>query len=230
MKFPSLFILVGALTAGVSTTSAAAPFNENLLVNPGAESGLSGWTTSGMAPIAGSDWHAPHGGTQAFSTTYQWGSLTQTVDLVAAGFSALELDAGVSVSFSQWVISRFDADANYAMRVRLLGEEGAFLTEWSVGTIDGETFDGPTLPAGAEWTEESHVFDAVSGVRTVEVVVAGKSVPQWGGYFGAGFDDASLVVTASTVPEPAHAVALVGAVTLGFCALRRRRRSGADEV
>jgi parallel beta-helix repeat protein len=65
----------------------------NLLADPGFEQGLAGWSTNptaavqtaGPAPYEGSQYFAP-GGTQV-------GFAQQTVDLVAAGFSASQLDS-----------------------------------------------------------------------------------------------------------------------------------------
>jgi hypothetical protein len=96
-----IFDLIAGLRATSPTVDAGNPAidlaqpagDQNLLVNPGFESGLLGWTvnpgattqSTGPVPFAGNNYF--------FAGTAPVGSATQTVDLVAAGFSASQLDA-----------------------------------------------------------------------------------------------------------------------------------------
>jgi hypothetical protein len=65
----------------------------NLLADPGFEQGLTGWSTNASATTASAN-PAPFEGTQYFSAGgTQVGFAQQTVDLVAAGFTAAQLDA-----------------------------------------------------------------------------------------------------------------------------------------
>ncbi len=248
-------ILFPLFVAGVSSAALAGPFNQNLLLNPGAEAGLTGWQVTGDV-IASGDWQAPVSGSFVFNTSYEWGALSQTVDFISAGFSAAELDAGVNITFSQWVGARFDAGVEYFIRVTLFDAFGAELAQQGVGSVlpppdfsggddgdlgfDGENFipgdapilaleyAGESLPAGSGWILKLYQFTDIVGARSALVEVAGKDSNFWGGYYGAAFDDASLTVSATVIPEPASFAALLGLGALGVAALRRRPGHRAD--
>jgi len=226
----------------------SAPFGQNLLQNPGAELALSGWTATGDV-IASGDWQTPVSGSFVFNTSYGWASLAQSVDLVAAGFNAAELDAGATITFSQWVGARFDAGAEYYISVRLLDGQGVELAQQGAGSVgappdlgggldfgdeggipgdefsSGPSYVGESLAAGSGWVLKSYSFTNVVGARSVSIEVAGKDAMGWGGYYGASFDDASLSLTASAIPEPASAAMLLGLAALGGGVLRRRARA-----
>ncbi len=235
---PSKLAAASFVVATLTSAALADPFGVNLLSNPGAEQDLDGWSVRGDV-IAGA-WQQPVSGTAVFNTSHSWGVLSQTIHLVDAGFSIATLDAGVNIVFSQWVGARFDANAEYFMRVRLLGADGEELAQKGDGSIgepdfpfdpeffggmfedEGVNYLGVGLSAGSGWTLRVHSFENVTGVRSVEIEVAGKDAMGWAGYYGAAFDDASLTVAA--VPEPANFAGVMGLMAIGVSMLRRPRR------
>lgn len=133
----------------------------NLLVNPGAEVGdLSGWSaTDGGDPwivVAGG---APFGG-RLFRGSYAWGTLSQTVDFIASGVSALDLDAGIPLHFGVFGVGwGFGSSSGKLDTIKLdiayLDASGTSLGTWSsgdlalaVGTWGNAGVDTVTYPVG----------------------------------------------------------------------------------
>ncbi|HNX01992.1 MAG TPA: hypothetical protein PKK33_11535, partial [Candidatus Cloacimonadota bacterium] len=70
----------------------AEPFDTNLLKNPGLENNLNNWTVIN----GGNGWVMINGDSvnpsKFVASSYAWSTLSQGIDLIAAGFSAYELD------------------------------------------------------------------------------------------------------------------------------------------
>ncbi|MEO8761975.1 MAG: hypothetical protein ABI448_13850, partial [Bacteroidia bacterium] len=98
MKKIYLFLIISVLTLSARAQYCSYP---NLLNNPGAESGLTGWTfTNG-----GSGWIAYAGGAyegqNAFVASYAWCVKTQTVDLVTSGYTRAVLNTQPAITVKE---------------------------------------------------------------------------------------------------------------------------------
>jgi hypothetical protein len=78
-------------------------YDTNLLLNPGFESGFNNWTIAN----GGSGWALWDGGHNESAkytvSSFAWCTKKQEVDLLAAGFTAAELDNNpILVNYSEW--------------------------------------------------------------------------------------------------------------------------------
>jgi hypothetical protein len=210
-----------ALVFAVGLVSAvwAGPFGVNLVTNPGAETGnMSGWTIvanggNGWAAIDTSYYGNPHSGSYCFGTSYDWDTRYQVINLLAAGFTAAELDSAPPVVFQEYTQSRPDAGCSYFIRFELRNGAGNVMAFWEHGTQNNPV----VLPAGVPWFAESHTFTGYGpGLRYLAIIDGGKDNVSWAGWYGAYFDDASAML----VPEPAS-LALLG-LAWGLLLLKRR--------
>lgn len=223
-----LLLLLNLGLACGTMTSSAAPYNSNLLSNPGAESGdLSGWTISlsgGNGFAAGWD-GLVHSGEYSVATSYQWSTRYQTIDLLAAGFTAEELDAQPEIVFSDWLATRFDAGGRYALTFSLLdatGNASEPLASFSIGTLASPV----TIDQNTSWFEETHTFNTYgTGLRYVHLEESGMSTVAWGGHYGTHFDDASVRLV-QAVPEPTSNSLLLGGGLL-LLLMKFRKQSNA---
>jgi hypothetical protein len=179
----------GTWNLGLACTQAFCA-GENLLVNPGAETGdLTGWT---LELNGGNGWSANfddivHSGMNAFSTSYGLGVKSQEVDLVAAGFSEALLDSAPPIAFSEWVASRFDQGARYFVKFDVLDVNRAVIATFSDGAQDALVTLGP----GTAYFRVSNTFTGYGpGARFLKITSGGQDVAFWAGNYGAHFDDA----------------------------------------
>ncbi|MBD1833768.1 cadherin-like domain-containing protein [Cyanobacteria bacterium FACHB-472] len=188
----------GSTAASQSFTLAAvndAPIL-NLLTNPGAETGdMSGWN---ILQNGGNGWAVQSGGyenSQTFVTSYDWGKRSQTVDLVAKGYSTTVLDQAPTINISEWFrgIGPKTADKSY-LKVELRDAGGNVIASFNSGE----------LTAKSDWQQISHKFaNYGAGVRYVYWEDGGKDVEYWAGHYGTQIDGASLTLTVpSNSPPP----------------------------
>jgi hypothetical protein len=163
-------------------------------MNPGAETAdLSGWT---LDLQGGGGWSATfddiaHSGTHSFQTSFGLDTRHQTVDLLAAGFTAEFLDAAPAIVFSDWVAARFDCGARYFVRYELLDANMQVITFFEHGTPDALI----TLPAGTPYFQEANTFTNYGpGVRFLNFIDGGQDSCFFAGNYGAHFDDALAAV------------------------------------
>ncbi len=167
----------------------------NLLVNGGAETGdLSGWTvTNGGDPWqVGSGSAAAFGG-RYFRGSYAWGYLAQTVDLLAAGVNAADLDAGIPLHFSLFGIGwGFTSSAGKLDTIRLdvafQDATGTQLGTWSSGDI--------TLAVGAWGVGAVDTTTYPVGTRKAVVTLGSIDGEYWAGNYGPTVDGGNLSVGA----------------------------------
>ncbi len=106
----------------------------NLLTNPGAETGdLSGWSIIenggngwlAMDQTTGNDGYQvidhAHSGTWWFGTSYDWDTRSQTVDLLAQGYTTDYLDTSPPIQASEWFSPRRKGGDQYYLKVLLPG-------------------------------------------------------------------------------------------------------------
>jgi len=195
-------------------------------VNPGAETGdMSGWSVNsgGESMWAVGFDGLVHSGEFSFSTSYEWNTRFQTINLLDAGFTAEDLDAQPDIVFSDWLATRFDQGGQYYLKFSLLDGNGN-LSE-PLGTFSFGDMNSPlSLASGTDWFQVSHTFSSYGpGVRYLYFEEGGKDETSWGGNYGTHFDDASVVV-AQAIPEPATHSLFLGSGLLLLCA--RLRKSG----
>jgi Ca2+-binding RTX toxin-like protein len=167
----------------------------NLLTNPGAETGdMSGWN---ILQNGGNGWTVQTGGyegSQTFVTSYAWGKRSQTVDLVAKGYSTAVLDQAPTINISEWFrgIGPKTADLSY-LKVELRDAGGNVIASFNSGE----------LTAKSDWQQISHTFaNYGAGVRYVYWEDGGKDVEYWAGHYGTQFDGASLTLTVPSNSPP----------------------------
>ena len=156
------------------------------LANPDAESGdVSGWTTTGTwdAGTAEGTIAVPHGGSFYFSATggIDPAILQQTVDLVAQGFTAAELDAGATFDAGVWAASEYQSDTG-ELKLQFLD---------AAGTDVGSAFTtGEFGPNDGTWVEQTLTGDVPAGARQVRVQLLAHN--HFGSNTTYGFDDLGL--------------------------------------
>jgi len=177
--------------------------------------GGSGWTVSNDTTYTGAD-----GLPGDFVTSYAQDRRSQTIDLLADGYTAAQLDASPTISVGESVKANgnFPNGTNndtYYIKVDLLDANKNVISEWTVGT------SAAMVTAPAAWTVNSFDFTGYApGVRYVYFEDGGKDGGNWSGNYGTAFDLGFVNVNA--VPEPGAAgIAVVAAA--GAFGLRRRR-------
>ena len=218
IKHPLLMALVAAVTA----ITARAQLSTNLLQNANGQTGnLSGWTA---VASGGNGWHvgtdyggAMTGSSNAFMTSYGWDVRSQTIDLLADGFTTAQLDSAPTISISDWVHGYF-ATGDYFMNVQLENASHNVIASWSQGSQSSPL----TIAPSAGWTDGTGSLQNYgSGVRYIVFEDGGKDTLGWLGYYGAAFDASSVTLMIQPVPEPT-ALALAGLGALSLLLFRRR--------
>jgi parallel beta-helix repeat protein len=117
---------------------AVPPHYHNLLTNPGFEAGFDGWAASTGAVVkTGSP--AAYDGAQYFSAgTLQGGQVEQTVNLLAAGFDAAQLDAGlIDLVFGGRSRSAAEAPADRGwVTLEFYGADNALIATFSADALN----------------------------------------------------------------------------------------------
>ena len=156
------------------------------VVNPGAEAGdTSGWTTTGTwdAGTAEGTIAGPHGGSFYFSATggTDPAILEQTVDLLAQGFTAVELDTSATFDAGVWAASEYQSDTG-ELKLQFLDAAGADV---------GSAFTtGEFGPNDGTWVERTLSGDVPAGARQVLVQLLAHN--HFGSNTTYGFDDLTL--------------------------------------
>ncbi len=188
MKRMIIILLVAIL---MNTTFAQ--YSTNFLINEGAENEYLGW----IKTDAGSGWstgyQSPRTGLKCWSSSYNWCTLQQSVNL-SDHYSDGELDSQPDIKIEVFVSTRYDHQGNYEVIAELLNSGDGVVTSWTTGEN--------ILSAGSGWIQITKTFSAYGlGVRKVKLTLRGEDGPaDWGGSYGAAFDDATVQVDESTLP------------------------------
>ncbi|MFZ2726866.1 MAG: DUF4347 domain-containing protein [Methylococcaceae bacterium] len=163
----------------------------NLLANAGSETlDTSSWTVSN----GGSGWAITsdaHSGGNAFISSYELGTLSQDIDLVAKGYTNNFLDSTPSIDVGTFVKgyanggsgSGGDYADTYRLTVSLLNVNHQVMT----------TYDSGLQTASDTWRNVAHHFsDYGTGVRYVRFSISGQDAENWLGNNGAIFDDSYI--------------------------------------
>lgn len=191
--------LVLVLLLGIGMTALA---ETNLLVNPGAEANFDGWTRTdsgdgwaiNLAGEVGSGVTGiPRSGINFWASSHSnYSILTQTIDLLSAGYSASELDATPDIHAGVFIRSNTYAAGKATIMVELCTEDGSILTTHDI-------CNALTIPMNSDWEEKFLVISEYgTGVRKINFFLKGRDDTGWDGYFGTQFDDAYVYLTEST--------------------------------
>lgn len=161
----------------------------NLLSNPSA----SGGATSGWSIIAngGNGWStrgdSVDGDGASFITSYSWCTRSQTIDLLAAGYTAEFLDSSPSILAREFFKGVNNVSDSYFLRVELRDENGAVLDSWEAGNQTSP------LAATGNWEVQEHRFQNYpAGVRQIYWEDGGNDAEFWAGHYGTLLDGAEL--------------------------------------
>jgi hypothetical protein len=162
----------------------------NLVINPGAESGTSGWSYTGDWYV-GPGWNTARSGTESSATSYTLATRTQTVSL--ASETTTYLDTSPDIEVSTWFNGR--CGTRFFMRAELLDGSANVLATQNFGSES-------SLMANIDlvWNKRTLRFSGYpSGVRSVRYTDGGKDGCFWAGYYGAAMDDTSVKVRQPSV-------------------------------
>jgi len=227
----ALIVLAAILIASVSTVNAVAA--QNLLTNPGAETGdMSGWTIIedggngwGIWGVDTTDYEGPYEGNHCFLTSYDWCKRSQEIDMLAKGYTEAQLDSAPTVKVEEWF-----GPANqycrgmYYLNVELRDKDHKTIAYWNSGKHNNTTWRGN---GAANWDRLSHDFSGYGpGLRYIYWEDGGKAEKVWAGYYGAKLDAASLTTSLPQVPEynVIGLLALIGILTVTLVSTIRRKK------
>jgi hypothetical protein len=202
----------------------AAPAQTNLLFNANGEAGdMTGWNidqNDGNGWYVGTGYGGPlSGSTNPFDTSYGWDVRSQTIDLLAAGYSTDFLDSAPTVSITDWV-NAYIVDGFYFMNVSLEDADQNVIASWSNGSQESPL----SIGSGAGWTQITGSLDNYgSGLRYIVFQDGGRDSTGWAGNYGAEFDGSSVSFGIIPAPEPST-IALAGIGGLGALVMFRRRK------
>ena len=161
-----------------------ANYGENLLTNPSCdEYNSNGWNTTGNWATVNGFWHGSHMNCTA----------EQTVNLLAKGFTADELDAQPYLYVSGRTFSDLGVGQNRyktghtRMFVYCYGANGAELKNFELQDVS-YTSDG-SQKYHYEWDTYAAQCPLPVGTRSVKFYFEGKDCLFWGGNYGPKFDD-----------------------------------------
>lgn len=187
-KFQPLSAVIGLLLA----PAALAGFPQgNLVVNG---SGTAP-TTTGWSVLAngGNGWgHSAIGGFDAtpgfFLTSYVQCRRSQTIDLLAAGATAEELDTAPAIKVSEAISSYLQGSPDkFYIKVELRGASNNVIATWNSGT------QSVPLTAPSTWTVFNYEFKNYgAGVRSIYFEDGGADGGNWAGQYGSYHDAATV--------------------------------------
>lgn len=169
----------------------------NLLTNAGAENNYDGWTkidggngwrinTVGLDLIG-----TPRSGNNLWVSSYEFCTLIQDIDLLAAGFTESQLDVSPNIRAGAFIATNSRTGAYTTIKLELCDANGDMLsTHYVCNNIN--------TPLNTSWTEKSHIISSYgTGVRKLKFYLIGKDDRWWLGHFGTQFDDAFVYVGSS---------------------------------
>ncbi|HOH47423.1 MAG TPA: FlgD immunoglobulin-like domain containing protein, partial [Candidatus Cloacimonadota bacterium] len=206
----------------------AGPVNTNLLANPGFQSGWDSWTyTNG-----GNGWYLwsiptplpsnPDYIERGVTSSYGWCTYSQEIDLLAAGFTAEELDAvPFTIYYHTWVSTHWGG--RYYITVEAGNASHGVVAQSNIGTESSYV----TLPNDMDIPKrtirdyEYRFTVNNAGVRYIYFKVGGRDTRTWAGHYGTVFDNNYVGINNSfDVPElrtdSATNISFVSATAHGF--------------
>lgn len=166
----------------------AAHASVNLLTNPSAQGGA----TTGWSVVNGGDgWTTRPDSVDAdgasFLTSYDWCTRSQTIDLLAAGYTPEFLDSSPTILVREYFKGVNNVSDFYFLRVELRDENGLVLQSWEAGNQTNP------LTATGVWELQEHIFENYpAGVREIFWQDGGDDAEYWAGHYGTLLDGAEL--------------------------------------
>lgn len=175
------------------------PYKRNLLQNPLALEGMNYWIKPGGmtrpevedSPY-GADAIATHipvtGPVKNWVTSFRFGSMSQSVNLIKEGCSEQVLDQmRPSICTSVWCAARWDCGSKFIFTVQLLDADNKELDKFE------EEMDLSGDQLRRKWHKIEHTFSNYKpGLRHVLVQMGGKDTQFWAGNYGSKFTCPSL--------------------------------------
>jgi hypothetical protein len=180
----------------MSVNSSIAQYGSNLVINPDAENGFTGWARTD----GGSGWGLwGSAGSYAWGSSYNWGTLEQTIDLISQGYQGSALDAIPNILVGVEVSNSGNGGAyavQYEFKADLLNSSDVVVASWTTGIVT-------TASNTPGWVPLSHTFSSYApGVRKVKITLSGQDYDvNWAGQYGAGFDNANVQIDGSLPVE-----------------------------
>jgi V8-like Glu-specific endopeptidase len=201
------------------------PAAEQLLQNGSAAGGLTGWTDN--SPTAGA-WATESGpgvacpestGDKDFAVAAGPGRKYQVIDLVAAGYTAAQLDGSPLVEVGQWVASSSHSATSYSMKVELRDQNQQPLSSYDSGAVQVPLLSDPPVgfrrmnynfsgyAAGLRYIYFEHgasTTTPVTGQAPAKITGAFVQLPAPGGATATAQSSAaprSLAVTPTPIPD-----------------------------
>lgn len=206
---------IKSFAAAVVLACASSGAHANLLVNPGFESGLTGWQTTGNVELrtAVSEPDPYEGVNYIFGLNTPSFSVRQDIDVLTSGFSADAVDSGtLEVLFGGWQAGYLSQTDAGQITVSMLDKD---LT--GIGHVSLASFYSNNT-----WVEQSGVTPLLEGTRYLRYTFAG--VRHTGSNTDAYLDAAYLEVRA--VPEPETYALMLAGLALTVVAGKRRTKKG----
>lgn len=185
-------------TAYIARIRALNPAPPQLLQNGDASADFSGWN---ILENGGNGWAIEDGpakscpGTTSqhnFVTSYLWCKKAQTIDLIANGFTAAQLDEAPLITVADWISSRSDCNGIYRMYIELRDTNNQAIARFDSGEVIA-----PSTPDWVyKWERIAHQFtDYGKGVRSVYFEHSGKDTKFWRGHYGSKMTGAVVYLT-----------------------------------
>lgn len=157
--------------------------------------GGDGWTVFGNTGVDN---------TPCFATSYEWDIKSQTIDLLALGYSTALLDNAPTVLYSD----RYMGEGNgstysdyYELTVELRDGSGGVLASYTSGTVT----------CTDQWQTIKGAFRNYGpGLRYIYFEHGGRDNGNWAGYYGAKMDDAWLSIVNNMYYSDAGTMSLSG--------------------
>ena len=207
--------LIGLVILGYATSMIgfgfAASLNVNLLINPGFESGLTGWTTDNHGTLRSSD-PLPHSGNYYLmgSDRAQYCSTSQIVDLLSCGFTTSDLDEGaLLINYGGWQSGYKDQTDSGKIMITLKNTDNTVLESQDLGWFY----------SNSTWTLLEGELALNPGTRYIEFKF--DSIRYNFTHNDGYLDDAFLKL--NPVPIPG-AIWLLGSGIIGMIGIRRKFR------
>ena len=161
-------------------------YSGNLLVNPGATQGTSGWTiVENSASGWGTEGDSHDGDGSSWGTSWQWNRKSQTVDLLAEGFTAEYLDSAPKIDVSDWYRQKQYGTDKYQLKIEIRDGSNNVLASYDSGEIN----------ANGSWQEAGQMFENYgAGARYIYFEHGGEDGEGWGGQYGTYIDDSNVSV------------------------------------
>ena len=188
--FSSLLVLLTMIGIAPTVQAQSTPqYGEELLTNiPPAATDFIGWTTS-----SSKDQCIPQCSEGWFKTSYEEGTISQTIDLAAKGYTPIAANTLFLYAATEYKVgwATGGQDGSAQMYVECLDAEGNVLAT--------NTFLNRTGKFGTvETTLVQNMFTIPANTTQLRYVLKGKDQCHWGGHFGPWFRNMSCRVWEST--------------------------------